>query len=49
MQSIKHKTPTFMIRKDYKKKLKIAIEPNFAPGLIQPTMGPKCVRRIKSP
>jgi hypothetical protein len=32
-----------------KKKGQIAIEPKSAPALIQPTMGSKRVRRLKSP
>jgi hypothetical protein len=31
-----------------KKKGQIAIEPNFTPGLFQPTMGRRCIRRLKS-
>jgi hypothetical protein len=31
-----------------KQKGQIAIEPNLAPGLVQPTMGPKLIRRLKS-
>jgi hypothetical protein len=45
---IKYKTPTFMIRKGEEKNGQIAIEPNFAPGLIQTTMGRTGVRRLKS-